>query len=73
MSTQTDEVPKKGRPAKKAMPPKYEKIKLEISGYKDNKPVLKEVSVMRTCHLTELDAKILNSQERNTLIRYKKK
>jgi len=76
-----DEVKKPGRPVKAKDVPSvsktgtfiYQKVKLEISGYKDNKPVFKEGSVIRECKISELDAGILNSQQANTLIRYKKK
>ena len=72
---ETKEVKKQGRPTKKVSPnapTPYSKVKLEIAGYKDNKPQLKEAGEVRKLKLSELDAKILNSQERNTLIRYKK-
>ena len=69
-----EEVKKQGRPAKKAGLPIYQKVKLEVEKItKDGEIKLREVSVMRECLLTDLDAATLNTQEKNTLIRYKKK
>ena len=54
-------------------PVPYEKIKLEIKGYEKNQPIFEEIKVMKELVLSQYDANILNGQERNSLVRYKKK
>ena len=67
---------KVGRPAKKELPngyAYYEKTKLEIVGYKENKPQLKELKKMKTVMISEEQARELNMHKYNTLIEYVKK
>ena len=74
-----EEIKKTGRP-KKAPEPKtvtgrepadYEKVKIEIAGYKGGKPQIRETSVVKTVRLSKNDADLLNSQKLNSLIIYK--
>lgn len=51
----------------------YKKVRLEITGHKDNVPQMREGNVVRELQLSKYDADLLNAQEKNTLIRYKKK
>jgi len=50
----------------------YTKMKLVVEKWVNNKPILKEVSEIGKCKLSDEQAELLNEHKYNTLIEYKK-